>query len=115
MSKENYEWLNLIPVGWTQIAKQMIKECEAIDPTYTIENMKEKWGHLDVYSYVQLTDYFNTKKENQIYEIEQKYWKLSAQTCSNCGAPATKMSTGWVLPFCDECGIKPEKYYKRFK
>ena len=102
MNDANYEWLFLIPEGWVKIAQQMIEECEAIDPTYTIEDMKEKWGHLDVYSCIQLTD-DSLHREEQIYKIEQKYWELSAQICSNCGAPATKTSTGWILPWCDKC------------
>lgn len=42
MNDANYEWLFLIPEGWVQITQQMIEECEAIDPTYRICDLKEK-------------------------------------------------------------------------
>ena len=100
--ENNYEWLDLIPQGWVNIARKMIQECEAIDPTYTIMDMKEKWGHLDVYSYTQLDEDCFAHPES-IHNIEQRYWDISAKTCCRCGAPATKMSKGWVLPFCDNC------------
>ena len=52
MNDANYDWLFLIPEGWVQIAQQMIEECEAIEPNYTIADMKEKWGELRVVSYI---------------------------------------------------------------
>ena len=100
--ENNYEWLDLIPQGWVNIARKMIQECEAIDPTYTIIDMKEKWGHLDVYSYTQLDEDYFAHSEG-IHNIEKKYWDISAKICCVCGAPATRMSKGWVLPFCDNC------------
>ena len=119
MNDANYDWLFLIPEGWTQIAQQMIEECEAINPTYTIEDMKEKWGELRVVSYIK--DYNDDEwllpasNDKEIEEIENKYIAQSAQTCCKCGRPATKVSTGWILPWCDDCGTDEEKYYKRFE
>ena len=107
MSKENYEWLNLIPEGWVQIAQQMIEECEAINPSYRIEDLKEKWGELSVISYIK--DYNDNEwlvpasNDKEIEEIENKYIEQSRKTCCKCGKPATKMSTGWICPYCDDC------------
>ena len=38
----------------------------------------------------------------KIYDIVDKYEVLSTHTCVECGKPATKMSTGWICPYCDE-------------
>lgn len=104
----NYQWLNLIPPGWVKIARAMIEECETIDPTYYICDLKEKWGTLDIIANCDMTYW------REIDAIENKYEELSARTCCKCGAPATKYSTGWILPWCDKCGVDEEKYYKRF-
>ena len=39
----------------------------------------------------------------EIFEIIEKYENLSYHTCINCGKPATKISTGWICPYCDNC------------
>ena len=116
---DNYEWLGCIPEGWEELARQMIQKCEAINPTYTIEDLKEKFGSLRVYSYIK--DYNDDDwmipscNDEEIGKIEEKYEAISARTCCKCGAPAVKYSTGWILPFCDKCGDKEEKFYKRFE
>lgn len=118
MNNANYEWLFLIPEGWMKIAQQMIEECEAINPTYTIEDMKEKWGELRVVSYIK--DYNDDEwllpasNDKEIEEIENKCIAQSARTCCKCGKPAIKYSTGWILPWCDDCGTKKYGPYKEF-
>lgn len=116
----NYDWLHLIPLGWEEIGRKMITECEAINPSYQIEDMKEKWGELRVVSYIQ--DYNDNEwflpscNDKEIEEIENKYIEQSRKTCWRCGTPATKYSTGWILPWCDDCAAE-EKYenYKPIK
>ena len=114
----NYDWLHCIPQGWEELARRMIAECEAIDSTYTIDDLKEKFGSMCVYSHCQ-SWYDNDNEINDcgraIGNIEDKYETLSARTCCACGHPATKISTGWICPYCDNCGDKDEKFYKRFK
>ena len=92
---DNYKWLNCIPDGWVELARKMIQECEAIDPTYYIIDLKEKWGTLCVTSISECNN-------NEIYTIEEKYESLSGDICCKCGAPAEWYSTGWILPFCDK-------------
>lgn len=107
---DNYKWLDLIPMGWIELARKVIEKCEAIDSTYTIEDMKEKWGCLDIYSY----HYGDSKQNRAINQIEKEAQKQSSLTCCRCGAPATKYSTGWVLPWCDKCGREEYGPYKEF-
>lgn len=37
------------------------------------------------------------------YEILGKYADLSRRTCIVCGKPATRITTGWISPYCDDC------------
>ena len=59
-------------------------------------------------------DNFNTKHG---YEIIDKYAELSAHTCIRCGKPATRITTYWISPYCDDCvgnerSVPIEEYYR---
>ena len=60
---------------------------------YRITQIKEKFGELRWY------DGFSTL---DVHNIIDKYEDISRHTCIVCGKPATKMSTGWYSPYCDE-------------
>ena len=60
---------------------------------YRIMQIKEKFGELRWY------DEFSTQ---DIQDIINKYEDISRHTCIVCGKPATKMSTGWICPYCNE-------------
>ena len=47
---------------------------------------------------------------SKVYDIVRKYEQISAKTCVVCGKPATKMSTGWISPYCDDCVVPGRKY-----
>lgn len=107
---DNYDYsyteLDDMPDGWrAAFGEQMCEEIQQalnmmesdIADTFRIMQIKEKYGSLCFYTNW-LTD--------QIREIIYKYEKLSAHICISCGAPATKMSTGWISPYCDKCAEK---------
>ena len=83
-----------IPRGWKKITDQMYDELEAINPDIEILQAKEKWGCLCIY-------YHPMTEETE--EIISKYEDLSAKTCCGCGKTATKLSRGYIAPWCDEC------------
>ena len=101
---DNYDWLVDIPEGWVLLARNMLDEIKVVNPSFEVTDMKEKWGMLRVYGWYE---------DEETEAIIRKYEKLSSFTCCHCGMPATKLSTGWILPWCDRCGIDDEKYYKR--
>lgn len=106
---ESYEpgyvwtWLNEIPDGWRKaFGWELISEINNIyfsiapqlrEDYYPID-IKEKYGALKIYFSVY---------DPSIESIIEKYSKLSEKTCICCGAPATKLSKGWISPWCDEC------------
>ena len=103
-----YDWsyteLDEMPFGWKkafgeQICEEIMQELVEHDcvDQYRILDIKEKYGSLRWY------DSGGTEK---IYnEIIPKYEALSEKTCIRCGAPATKISTGWISPWCDTCAL----------
>lgn len=99
----SYTELDAMDAGWRKaFGIQMCKEIKAelkkykFLYKYRIIQIKEKWGYLHWYD-------GGTPKDSKIYDIIRKYEQISAKTCVVCGKPATKMSTGWISPYCDDC------------
>ena len=96
-----YTELDLMPDGWRKVfGEQMCEEIRKVLIKvdylydYRIADIKSKWAELRWYS-------FGAPKE--VYEIIHKYTELSRCTCIRCGRPATKLSCGWIDPYCDKC------------
>lgn len=98
-------WWDEIPVGWTKaFGEQMcdelleiLKKADYVDE-YQIVQIKEKFGGLRWYDNG-VPDIVWDEYKDWLY----KYEELSFKTCIFCGEPATRMTTGWILPVCDSC------------
>ena len=107
----DYSWteLDAMPDGWRKaFGEQMcfeiqsvLEETEDEEFEYRILQIKEKWGYLHWYDNGAPKDI-----SNKLNTIIKKYEDLSKKTCIECGAPATKISTRWISPWCDECAKK---------
>ena len=97
-----YTWLDDMPEGWRiafgeQLCDDLKEErvrAGCLDK-YRIIQIKEK--------YVSLRWYDSGCTEKWYTEILPKYEAMSYRTCIKCGKPATRISTGWICPWCDEC------------
>lgn len=96
-------WLDQMPDGWRiafgiQMCEELKEELLKYDylNEYTITEIKEKYGELRWYD-------GGSPKDSQIYDIIEKYSKLSEETCIVCGRPATCYTTGWISPYCRTC------------
>ena len=105
----SYTELDAMEPGWRKaFGIQMCKEIKAelkkhkFLYKYRIVQIKEKFGYLHWYD-------GGTPKDSKIYNIIRKYEDISYKTCIVCGKPATKMSTGWISPYCNDC-ISNKKY-----
>lgn len=101
----DYSWteLDAMPDGWRkafgekiceEIKNELNKLPEDIRKNYHIIQIKEKYGYLCWY------DNWHTE---EIRNVLNKYERLSERTCIKCGAAATKISDGWISPYCDSC------------
>ena len=63
---------------------------------YRIVQVKEKYGSLRWYDN-------GTKVGSRVPDIIAKYERISERTCIVCGHPATRITLGWISPFCDDC------------
>ena len=101
----SYTLLDDIPDGWKRAFG--IQLCEDLKTAlngrtdWRIEQIKEKFGALRIYA---------NYETQEISDVIDKYEALSAKTCWKCGAPATKYSTGWILPWCDNCREEGQHY-----
>ena len=105
----SYTELDAMDAGWRkafgiQMCKEIKKELKKHKflYKYRIIQIKEKWGYLHWYD-------GGVPKDSKIWDIIHKYEDISRKTCVVCGKPATKMSTGWISPYCDDC-IGNKKY-----
>lgn len=104
-----YTELDAMEHGWRKafgiqmckdLRKQLWKEGNLFK--YRITQIKEKWGELC---------WYDECASKEVYEIIEKYEKLSWNTCIVCGEPSTKISDGWISPYCDEHFPKNSKVY----
>lgn len=94
----DYTEIDAMPKGWfIAFGMQMVDELnEALGDLayeYMITDIKEKYGTLRWY------DNGNTEAG---FQVINKYTNLSEVTCIICGKPATKISAGWISPYCDK-------------
>lgn len=104
-----YTELDAMEPGWRkafgiQMCKEIKRELKKYNflHKYRITQIKEKWGEL-------VWSDSGIPKDSKIWDIIEKYSEISYKTCINCGKPATKISTGWISPYCDDC--IGDKYY----
>lgn len=100
--KYHYEetWLDGMPNGWRKAfgkalcedLKREINNSRLTD--YKIHQIKEKWGLLTIY---------DEDGNHNTQEIIDKYEKLSATICQNCGKKAEYMTTRWLGYYCKDC------------
>lgn len=105
-----YTVLDMLPDGWRlAFGNEMLKELREILvkgnclDSYRIVEIKEKFGALRWYS----TGYDDDLYE-KIRDWENKYERMSARYCINCGKPTKYRTLDYILYLCEEC-IETEK------
>ena len=91
-----------MPNGWKiAFLEPLLKELDTAikklpsdqQEEFYLLDIKEKYGSLRIYP-IWYTD--------EIDNVIDKYSEISERTCYERGAPATKISTGWIEPYCDK-------------
>ncbi len=104
----SYTELDGMPDGWRSAfglamcreLKEILIKAGALDG-YRITDIKEKYATLRWYD-----NGYPVKAEKEYLAWQSKYVKLSQRTCIKCGAKATKLSVGYIAPYCNECASK---------
>ena len=115
----NYTRADDIPNGWRlAFGDQMIEELSQLLKKYNIEKeyciiqIKEEFGGLRWYD-----NGFPKEGSKEYFNWLHKYEDLSFKTCIECGKPATRISKGWISPYCSDCinqdrSVPIEEFYK---
>lgn len=108
-----YTYLDDMPHGWKRaFGKQMCEEIREVLIkggylyAYRVVQVKSKWAELRWYDEGAPSSIYR-----ELQDVIDKYTKLSRKTCICCGHPATKLSCGWIDPFCTKCA---EKYLRSY-
>lgn len=108
-----YTYLDDMPSGWRRaFGKQMCEEIRKVLIKggylydYRVAQVKSKWAELRWYDEGAPSSIYH-----ELQDVINKYTELSRKTCICCGRPATKLSRGWIDPFCTECA---EKYLRSY-
>lgn len=109
----DFTYLDDMPEGWRKaFGKQMCEEIREVLIKgnylydYRIAQIKSKWAELRWYDEGTPESIYK-----ELQDVIDKYTELSRKTCICCGRPATKLSCGWIDPFCTECA---EKYLRSY-
>lgn len=92
--------LDFVPDGWKDLFLDMCDKLAAAikgkenENTFRFDEIKEKWGELRMYA---------AGSSEEAKRIMDKHTEKSRKICIRCGAPATRISKGWISPFCDNC------------
>lgn len=97
-------YLGGIPNGWVKaFGRQMCEdfakaaEEDGVKLDYLrVIDAKEKFGGLRWY-------WGRTGKSRRLEEVTGKYEEVASAFCAKCGAHPVMMTTGYVLPLCEEC------------
>ena len=101
-----------IPDGWvntfiTDMKIELANVLGSYVDDFIVRSLKEKYGVLRIYWTWKDRDYDDNESEDlelltkEIEDIISKYENISKNTCVVCGESATKMTTGWIVPVCD--------------
>lgn len=103
-----FTYLDDMPNGWRKaFGEQMCEEIKQVLVKanylydYRVAQVKEKYGSLRWYDEGAPSSIYK-----ELQDIINKYEEISERTCIWCGRPATKISLGWISPWCDKCAEK---------
>lgn len=96
------DWLDHVGPGWQPILAQLHADVVAVEPTYSVRQVKEKFGSLRTYlSY----------DSSEVFELIRAAENQAETTCEECGNPGyirSRRPQGRLAALCDLCVEKEE-------
>lgn len=96
--RSNYIKLGHTGPGWSKLITELNDKLSALDPNYTVEQIKEKFGGLRYY--------FSTDSNygQEMLELEEEYELKSYEICELCGSEEDIAVEGsWWKTLCKNC------------
>lgn len=87
--------------GWRSIIEQLHNDLVKLDPEYTVDQIKEKFGGLRYYA---TSHSANASVSNQFHDLIDAAERKSLSTCEFCGQPGKQTPPPrWIKTLCGEC------------
>ena len=84
--------------GWKNLIKELNSKMSELDPNYTIEQIKEKFGGLRYYFWS------DSENSDKMFKLTIEYEDRSFKICEYCGSEKDVTTEGgWSKTFCKEC------------
>ncbi|MBN9327919.1 hypothetical protein [Cellulomonas sp. 73-145] len=89
--------------GWYQLIIRTDRELAAIDPDYTVHQIKEKWSVLEYYAHTTK----GASVEVAMKAVTDRAREESEHTCELCGGPGNECSNfDYIKTLCVECAAR---------
>lgn len=91
--------------GWLPLVEELNKKIAAIDPEYTLHQIKEKFGGLRYY--LQVSVGLSEQQKENISALVRTAENHSLVICEDCGAgnPVKVSKSGWIKTLCGNCFV----------
>lgn len=96
-------WTLCLPEGWGKLFIQMCFDLRGkVKRNFKFSEVKEKYDNMRIYAFAATDEALN---------IISAYEAISENVCVSCGKPATKITSGWIESYCDDCYEKAFSQY----
>lgn len=101
--------------GWYPIVVELDRQLAAIDPGYTVHQVKQKLSELRVY--FEVSDTATEDDRERMRALVREAEKKAAHTCELCGKPGNLWISrfGGIRTLCVDCAAAEKQGYKRVR
>ncbi|GLY86724.1 hypothetical protein [Actinoallomurus iriomotensis] len=118
VSEQIPDHLDFVGPGWHPLLLRLHEQLLAVSPTYSVQQVKEKYGTLRVQLYTGLLRHLNMgntdwpdpdqsarykAEDDAARELVHVAEQESAGICESCGNPGTPRERAWIKTLCDDC------------
>lgn len=87
--------------GWWRLASELNEQLKEIDPTYSVQQVKEKFGAMRFYA--QPSEGLDSELVRMFHKAIRRADEASTTICERCGRPARQRAMGlWVSTLCED-------------
>lgn len=97
--------LAMVGPGWSGLLHQLYDKIEEDNLDVKVEDIKEKYGGLRIYYWVEYNPDHNDALYNKFYEFVEELMKKSYKICEECGnlVESIRSVSGWYKSWCNRC------------
>jgi len=106
-----------LPIGWQKFMQSRIQGIESYlhingipKNVFNILQVKEKYGEALLYYHWDFDDTYTMVPDKIFTVVDGMVTNITIDSkyiCSQCGGKATVETTGYILPYCDDCVPHP--------